>query len=144
MMPIRLAFWILFFGWLINNTVVLSWWGSNTCWFSCHLIIVGSITFANIKVHPPSFIIRSAIHWVVTHLTFVSKFVVSYRFTLLQILWLTKWCFIQISIIHYHISLEVVDKRRQGFGKYYTHPSSKTIYVHLFTQSVIWKVTIVT
>ena len=40
-----------------------------------------------------------------------------YRFIVLRILLsLTKWFFIQISIIHDNISSQDVDERREGFG----------------------------
>ena len=41
-----------------------------------------------------------------------------YRFAVLQLLSLTEWFFIQISIIHDNISLHVDYKRRQGFGQW--------------------------
>jgi hypothetical protein len=41
-----------------------------------------------------------------------------YRYTMLRVLSLTKWFFIQIEIIHDNISSQVVDKRRYGFGKW--------------------------
>ena len=49
---------------------------------------------------------------------FVNVFLGDYRFTVLQLLSLTKWCFIQISITHDAISSQVADKRRQGFGQW--------------------------
>ena len=55
---------------------------------------------------------------------------------------LTKWFFIQIPIIHDNISSQVADKRI--LVTTWFHPSSTTIFVHLFIKSVIQKVTIVT
>ena len=43
---------------------------------------------------------------------------VDYGFSVLQLLSLIKWFFIQISIIHENISSQVVDRRRQGFGQW--------------------------
>ena len=37
---------------------------------------------------------------------------------MLQLLLLTKWIFIQISIIHDNISSQDADKRRWGFGQW--------------------------
>jgi hypothetical protein len=39
-------------------------------------------------------------------------FLGNYRFTVLQLLSLTKWNFIHISIIHDNILSQVIDKRR--------------------------------
>jgi hypothetical protein len=66
------------------------------------------------------------------------------RFTVLQILSLTKWFFIQSSIMHDNISSQVVDSKDMVLTNGWTHPSLMTMFIQLFLQSVIWKVTIVT
>ena len=63
-----------------------------------------------------------------------------YRFTALQLLSLTKWFFIQISIIHDNISSQ--KGRVLAYG--WTCPSSMAVFVNLFIRKVIQKVTIVT
>jgi hypothetical protein len=70
-----------------------------------------------------------------------------YKFTVLQLLPLAKWDFIQISITHDNISSQDGDKRKVGFRPTdETHPSimTTTFLHHFFIRGVIQKSTIVT
>ena len=49
------------------------------------------------------------------YLLFLVIFLEDYRFTVLQLQSLTKWNFIQISIIHDNISSQVADKGKVGY-----------------------------
>jgi hypothetical protein len=49
---------------------------------------------------------------------FPCNFFGDYKFIVLQLLSLTKWFFIQLSIIHDNIPSQVAKKRRQGFGQW--------------------------
>ena len=75
------------------------------------------------------------------YLSFLVIFWGDYRFTVLQLLSLTKWLFIQISIIHDNISSQVAGR---VLANGWTHLSSITVCVHVFIISVIPKFTIVT
>ena len=46
------------------------------------------------------------------YLSILVNFLGDYKFTVLQLVLLTKWFLIQIAIIHDNISSQVVDKRR--------------------------------
>ena len=50
-------------------------------------------------------------------LSFLVKSLGDYRFTVLQLLSLMKWSFIQISIIHDNISSQVSEQEKIGFGR---------------------------
>ena len=63
----------------------------------------------------------------------------------LKSLSLTKWFFIQISIIHDNILSQIVDKRMKGFGQQMNSIITHyTILVHLLVRSVMRKITIAT
>ena len=66
------------------------------------LIVNPSIVSPTLNVNPTLFVIPC-------------KFFGDYRFKVLQLLSLTKWVFIYISIIHDNISSQAADKRRIGF-----------------------------
>ena len=53
-----------------------------------------------------------------TLLSFLVKFLGDCRFTMWHLLSLTKWFFIQTSIIHDNISSQVIDKRRYIFDQW--------------------------
>ena len=58
-----------------------NWWHIcfNSMWWVVHgvlvasLMIFGLVTFTKVKLHPPSFIMRSIIHWVMTRLIFMHE-----------------------------------------------------------------------
>ena len=85
---------------------------------SCSTLTVNrSIVSPTLDVNPTSFVIPC-------------KFFGDNRFIVLQILSLSKWFFIQFSIIHDNISLQVVDKRRERFGQWM---NSSIIETHIFS-----------
>ena len=69
------------------------------------LIVNHGIVSPTLDVNPTLFVIPC-------------NFLGVYRFIVLQLLSLTKCCFIQISIIHDNIPSQVADKRRNYFGQW--------------------------
>ena len=82
------ALWTLSFG--------LSQYHGHGSWLMCEV---------GLNVNPTLFVIHSKF------------FLEDYVFTVLQELSLTKWFFIQFSIIHDNISSQLADKRRERFGQ---------------------------
>ena len=79
------------------------------------------------------------------YLSFLVTFLGGYRAAVLQFT-ITCQVIFHLNFSHDNNSSQVVDKEKVGFRPIdgWTHPSSMTIFVHLFIRSVIGKGTIVT